>query len=266
MFSEVDGLIRRYCSAGRSVLEIGPGANLGTLFCFVASGYATVAGADIASSGSTSTAFYATLRDYLSCVGGLRWWRQFATASYPNVVFPAMADHLDVEDTLRQIDYRAPVSSSHLPFAGESFDVVFSVASLEHIEDVDGTLTEMHRVLKPGGIAIHEIDLTHHGSADPLKFLEWTEDEWRLRSEQYGDGRSLGGLLDGQWGGEVYCNRLRHKQWLARFESAGFERLHDEPVIVYEPSQIECARLAPPFRSMTREELSVLAFRIVGRK
>lgn len=266
VFAEVDALVRRYRPASRSILEIGPGANLGALFCFAASGYERVAGADIAEASPPAAEFYPSLRDYLSCVGGWRWWRQLATAAYPNVTFPALADSLDVESTLQRIDYRAPVPSSSLPFEDGAFDVVYSVAALEHIDDPAGTVQELHRVLAPGGIAVHEIDLTHHGSADPLRFLEWPDEEWSARSERYGQGRSLGGLLDGLWGGEVYCNRLRHGQWLTLFDGAGFERLHDEPVIVYDPAAIDTARFAEPFRSMTADELSVLAFRIVARR
>lgn len=37
-------------------------------------------------------------------------------------------------------------------FSDASFDVVFSYHALEHIPDYDGALTEMRRVLKPGGL------------------------------------------------------------------------------------------------------------------
>ncbi len=220
----------------------------------------------IAAASPPTAEFYTALRDYVSCVGGWRWWRQFATIAYRHVTFPTMADCLATADILRQIDYRAPVSSSHLPFADGTFDVVFSVASLEHVDDPSGTIAELGRVLAPGGLAIHEIDLTHHGSADPLKFLQWTDDEWLRRSESYGDERSLEGLLDGRWGQEVYCNRLRHRDWLQLFATNSLETLHDEAVIVYEPSEIDVARFAEPFRTMTPGDLSVLAFRIVTQK
>jgi hypothetical protein len=84
VYAEVDGLIRRYGGRSGSILEIGPGANLGALFCFVASHYTNVAGVDIAAAEPPATGFYSSLCDYLSCVGSWRWWRQFATASFPN--------------------------------------------------------------------------------------------------------------------------------------------------------------------------------------
>jgi len=39
-------------------------------------------------------------------------------------------------------------------FAGGSFDVVTSMETIEHVDDVSGCLAELHRVLKPGGRAI----------------------------------------------------------------------------------------------------------------
>ena len=45
----------------------------------------------------------------------------------------------------------------HLPFADQSFDVVFSSNCLEHVRVIRKTLAESVRVLKPGGISLHLI-------------------------------------------------------------------------------------------------------------
>lgn len=42
-------------------------------------------------------------------------------------------------------------TAEHLPFVDASFDLVICHHALEHIPDVDGTLREIGRVLKPGG-------------------------------------------------------------------------------------------------------------------
>lgn len=44
-----------------------------------------------------------------------------------------------------------------IPAADESFDVIFSSNVLEHVVSIDAVLAETHRVLKPGGLAIHII-------------------------------------------------------------------------------------------------------------
>lgn len=49
-----------------------------------------------------------------------------------------------------------------LPFANESFDVVYSNGVLHHTPDTAGALHELHRVLKPGGVA--KVMLYHKNS------------------------------------------------------------------------------------------------------
>lgn len=44
---------------------------------------------------------------------------------------------------------------TNIPFADGSFDVVFSSNVLEHIPHQDAIQTEIRRVLRPGGIAVH---------------------------------------------------------------------------------------------------------------
>ena len=44
-----------------------------------------------------------------------------------------------------------------VPFKNEFFDLVISSAVLEHVEDIEETIREMYRVLKPNGKIYHEI-------------------------------------------------------------------------------------------------------------
>lgn len=63
---------------------------------------------------------------------------------------------------------------THIPAEGESFDVIFSSNVLEHVRDLAPLFSEMHRVLKPQGVAIHLLptpawrfwtSVTHYGNA-----------------------------------------------------------------------------------------------------
>ena len=49
-----------------------------------------------------------------------------------------------------------------LPFASESFDVVYSNGVLHHTPDTAGAFREVHRVLRPGGVA--RVMLYHRNS------------------------------------------------------------------------------------------------------
>ena len=42
-------------------------------------------------------------------------------------------------------------SATKLPFDNESFDLVYSIETFEHIPDIESAISEIHRVLKPGG-------------------------------------------------------------------------------------------------------------------
>lgn len=88
-----------------------------------------------------------------------------------------------------------------LPFAANSFDVVFANALLQHLPEPGAALAEMYRVLKPGGL-IAVADADYDGSIiapdDPL-LMESMRLIARLRAERgRGDarvGKRLRGLL-----------------------------------------------------------------------
>lgn len=51
--------------------------------------------------------------------------------------------------------------SEDMPFPDETFDFVFSINSLDHVDDLDETISEIKRVLKIGGICSIIVDANH---------------------------------------------------------------------------------------------------------
>ena len=83
--------------------------------------------------------------------------------------FPYRADHLAA----------LPASGTHLPFADDSFDVVYSLSSIEHFGGhaaAAAAMQEMARVTRPGGFCCVATELIIEGGIDHEYF---TADELR---------------------------------------------------------------------------------------
>jgi ubiquinone/menaquinone biosynthesis C-methylase UbiE len=63
----------------------------------------------------------------------------------------AVADALAAEGVTVRLEVAA---AEHLPFDDDSIDAVVAVSSLEFVDDVDRAVSEMARVLRPGGVAV----------------------------------------------------------------------------------------------------------------
>lgn len=87
-----------------------------------------------------------------------------------------------------------PADATQLPFAGASFDYVVSYLMLHHVVQWPAAVTEMHRVLKPGG-RILGYDLTatrlarvvHWADRSPHRLLTPTELESGLADAGFTD-------------------------------------------------------------------------------
>lgn len=66
---------------------------------------------------------------------------------------PDAIKHAKENFTLENTDYRVvkPAEVESLPFASHSFDTVISFQVIEHVFDLSAYLSEIHRLLKPGG-------------------------------------------------------------------------------------------------------------------
>lgn len=272
VFRQVLHTALRFGILPRRVLEIGPGVHLGAAFCFSAMGCEKVAVADVARI-EKEPAFYRELKALLAAVGGFRWWRYNSVVNpYPAIRDIEFWDDTAEDEIIGRIDARSPESADKLSFEAADFDLVYSVNAFEHFPDPFGAAQEMFRVLRPGGLTVHEIDLRYHCDMrqhqphETLKFLEYSLEDWERKSERYGQGRGLKSCLAGEWGTEVYCNRLRIHECEAVFRRSGFQVLETTPLQVLADTEIRRERFVEPYRSMPMDALKVLLARIVARK
>lgn len=131
----------------------------------------------------------------------------------PSWPFPSVSGRNEALKSTYGITYSAPCDARRTEFDADSFDLFLSYNVMEHIppQDLDAIHRESFRLLKPGAVAIHHIDL---------------QDHWAYATPR----RSVHGFLgDGPLAWKLlnppihYQNRLRGVEHLASLRSAGFE-------------------------------------------
>lgn len=66
-----------------------------------------------------------------------------------------------------------PFDGCHIPFPDQTFDVVYSSNVLEHVKELEPLLSEMRRVLKPGGLSVHLMPSSAWRSWSLLTHFAW---------------------------------------------------------------------------------------------
>ncbi|MDX9714331.1 MAG: methyltransferase domain-containing protein [Dissulfurispiraceae bacterium] len=143
-------------------------------------------------------------------------------------------------------------------FADESVDYLFSHATLEHVRSPLKCVQETHRVLKPGGLTAHCIDLRDHRNFDtPLGFLKESDASWSAMMEEYCKHDASG-----------YMNRWRSSEFVSAFEKTGFKVLEVNPEMKISDDILdsELPHLDNKFKTYKREDLGVITVFIVAQK
>lgn len=136
-----------------------------------------------------------------------------------------------------------------------SHDLVFSIDVLEHIQlcDIDAALRGQFRVLKPGGIAIHQIGVDDHlehydPSVSRKQYLKYGELEWSLRFEN-----------SVQYFNRISCDSFQH-----RFAAAGFEIISFETE--NSPEELDGLHIARQCEDQSLKSLCATRAYVVARK
>lgn len=221
------------------VLELGPGQTPDLLFAAYMLGARKAIGCDVASYAPDD---YTEVASYAET---LEWLREFDESSLGSR-FSLNPGRIEGRKQFDEDElYIHQYDGVHLPLADESIDILWSKSVLEHVKKPGDLIDEMYRVLKPGGIMCHIIDLRDHmtlvNDADWLRFLRYGDRLW----ENMSSNRT------------TWCNRYRSPKWKSIFNSSGLliaswseerQSFHDS----YSRNE-----LAAEFSRYTDEELSV---------
>jgi len=135
----------------------------------------------------------------------------------------------------------------------DSFDLVFSFHVLEHVPaaNVPALLAKFYRMLKPGGVMIHQIGIDDHlahydARASQKNYLRYSERTWKWFFEN-----------DVQ-----YFNRLQRQDWLRLLEAAGFRLEEETPG----RTRLDGLPIAPRWHTYPQDDLACTILTIVHRK
>jgi hypothetical protein len=150
--------------------------------------------------------------------------------------------------------HRAAIEAYEALPLRECADIVCSYGVGQSVASGAAFARASYRFLKPGGVAVHFIDLGPNGCwtryPNPLTFLSVPPRLWMWTTSHRG-----------------FANRVRFHEWVALFRDAGFTTSSDiqERFLT---STVDEARpfLAFPFRAMSTESLCVAAAHFVCRK
>jgi SAM-dependent methyltransferase len=82
------------------------------------------------------------------------------------------------------IDVKCDIHTIPLPDA--SFDCVFCTGTLEHVQEPQRVMAEIHRILRPGGVVHLEVPFLQGFHADPDDYWRWTLPGLRLMCGRMG--------------------------------------------------------------------------------
>ena len=170
--------------AGKNILEIGPGDNLGVALKFIAAGAAKVVCIDrIYPSRDKRQQYkiYMALRDCLG-PGEKKRFDSAITLRDGKARF-----HDDKIKYVHGVD----IKDADKVIKGENFDIIISRAALEHVYDIDSAIGVMDRYLRRGGYHMHKVDLRDHemftrDGYNPFFFLTIPAFTWGLMTKHCG--------------------------------------------------------------------------------
>lgn len=231
---------------GKMVVEIGPGMSLGMGIVGLASGARQCVLVDRDRFVTRDERSARSHRDILELVP------EWIDAPDPRYRDGVVIRGDDVVPNGASLSYLIAPGEA-LPIRNGRADLVISHSTLEHVRDLEAVARELARITVPGGLGVHQVDLSDHlHPDDPLKMLQLSRRQWDLIASQR----------------RGWTNRLRLSDHLRSYEACGFTVEKLEITRALAASEIDRLRpdLDPQFRELPGEVLSVLGFYCVLRR
>lgn len=233
----------------KTVLELGPGKTPDILYCLLLLGAERVIGLDTSNYLKSNSLILENFR-YTN------YWLEKAILNKTlsikkNLRIGRYKDKIKIPDSEMKYDI---YDGKKFDIKDNSIDIIVSKSVLEHVRFFEEVINETFRVLKPGSISCHLIDLRDHytfkNKKDWLRFLRYTESLWNLMASN----RSS------------WCNRLRASEWNDLFSKAGFEVVTQEVLRADFHNEFNLSKLSYPFSEMPNDELNICWLNIVCKK
>ena len=183
-------------------------------------------------------------------IGELVYDREYYTALSREVGMPLVEKGLDLQK----------MNAERLAFADNSFDLIHSNATWEHLPHVDAANREVVRVLRPGGLAYIEIHLfpSLSGGHD----LPWIVPG----RTDLGGVTPWGHLRDPNWKAPVPLNRLRERDYRQVFERTPGLEIVDWRTEFTEGDELLTEAVERELSEYSRDELTRRSIIVVVRK
>ena len=120
---------------------------------------------------------------------------------------PLADDYLALGADEHPMEYVTGVAE-RMPFPDASFDVVTSFNSLDHVDDLDRTIAEIKRVLRPEGHLVVAVEVGHEPTWSEPQTVTWdvcdrfVPELAVVEAREY--ERGSGFLLDAAWRGDAF--------------------------------------------------------------
>ena len=255
--------------AGKRILEVGTGDNLGLALRFIAAGAASVVSLD---------KFYSK-RDPEQQRNIYLGLRNRVTGEERNRFDEAvdLTHGIEFNEAKLRYIYGTGVEEADKLLGEASFDFIISKGALQDVYDIDSAFAGMDKLLVPGGLMLHTMDLSDQGMFSkngfhPLTFLTISDSVYRMMSVY--SGKANRRLMD------YYRQKMEEMGYDSNFlvtRIAGEPKElfpHKEklaPGVDYDETKLSLVRairpkLLPRYARMTDEELLVSGIYLVAKK